>query len=830
MSRFAVPRLKLSGLSKSYGGVQALDDVSLEVRPGEVHGLVGENGAGKSTLIKIVSGAVTADVGDIYLDGHRLQVRHPRDARDAGIVVVHQEAELFPHLSLAENMLLGQGLPRNCWGLIDWTKSYAQAEEALQRVGESFPVRPSAGNMSVARRMLAEIAAAVDQQARLLFLDEPSAALTKLETDRLFQQIREMVSQGVAIVYVSHRLEEIQRLCDRVTVLRDGKHVWTEEVASLSSTQIVTHMVGRELSHVFPEKLASRGPGVLRLENMTDAAGRFHDVSLSVHRGEILGIYGLVGAGRTELAEAIFGLRPLVAGRVYLNEKQIAKIQPTSMMQGGVVYLPEDRLVHGVFAQLSLTLNTMIAVLRTWYHRTFVNRQRSDHATRNLFDKLRVKYQSVTQPIHSLSGGNQQKVLFARWLLTEPDVLIVDEPTRGIDVEAKMELHRLLAELSAAGQAVLMISSDLPEAMGMSDRLLVMCEGRIAAEFVPVETREEEIVQAALPQAALPQGTTARESSHSHAKAVTVQWLRELSLLIALALLASVLALVEPGKFASINNFQDIAASAAIPFLMALGATLVIASGGIDISVGSILALSAAVCGLAVNYQYSIVCAVSWAVVTGAMLGTVNGLLAIVGRIHPIIVTLATLGVYRGLMRVITAEKRIEGFPDQFRLLTEGYWYGVRPLIWYSLVAVVAGTVFLQWTRTGRSLLAVGDSPRAADMIGLSRTRLQLVAFTACGALTGLAGVLWAASYGIVDTYTAQGWELKAVAAAVVGGCLITGGTGTAWGAAIGALLMELIRNGLVILGVSVYWEGFFVGILILIVVFVDQRLRGTVV
>lgn len=824
VNRFAVPRLKLSGLSKSYGGVQALGDVSLEVQPGEVHGLVGENGAGKSTLIKIVSGAVTADVGDIYLDGHRLQVRHPRDARDAGIVVVHQEAELFPHLSLAENMLLGQGLPRNCWGLIDWTKAYAQAEDALQRVGESFPVRPPAGNMSVARRMLAEIAAAVDQQARLLFLDEPSAALTKLETDRLFQQIRELASQGVAVVYVSHRLEEIQRLCDRVTVLRDGKHVWTEEVASLSSTQIVTHMVGRELSHVFPKKLASRGPVVLRLENMADAAGRFHDVSLSVHRGEILGIYGLVGAGRTELAEAIFGLRPLVAGRVYLNEKQIAKIQPTSMMQGGVVYLPEDRLVHGVFAQLSLTLNAMIAVLRTWYHMTFVNRQRSNHATRNLFDELKVKYQSVTQPIHSLSGGNQQKVLFARWLLTEPDVLIVDEPTRGIDVEAKMELHRLLAELSDAGQAVLMISSDLPEAMGMSDRLLVMCEGRIAAEFVPAETSEEEIVQAALPQ-----GTTVRESSHSHAKTVTVQRLRELSLLIALALLASMLALVEPEKFASINNFQDIAASAAIPFLMALGATLVIASGGIDISVGSILALSAAVCGLAVNYQYSIVCAVSWAVVAGAMLGTINGLLAIVGRIHPIIVTLATLGVYRGLMRIITAEKRIEGFPDQFRLLTEGYWYGVRPLIWYSLVAVVAGTVFLQWTRTGRSLLAVGDSPRAADMIGLSRTRLQLVAFTACGALTGLAGVLWAASYGIVDTYTAQGWELKAVAAAVVGGCLITGGTGTAWGAAIGALLMELIRNGLVILGVSVYWEGFFVGILILIVVFVDQRLRGTV-
>ena len=434
---------------------------------------------------------------------------------------------------------------------------------------------------------------------------------------------------------------------------------------------------------------------------------------------------------------------------------------------------------------------------------------------------MRVKYRAVSQPIHSLSGGNQQKVLFARWLLTEPDLLIVDEPTRGIDVQAKIELHRLMDQWARAGKAVLMISSDLSEAIGMSDRLLVMREGRIVGDFLPWETDEAEVAEAALPDP-----TSLAAATGSRAQAVAVQWLRQLSLVAALALLAVVLAIAEPEKFASLSNFQDIAASAAIPLLMALGATLVIASGGIDISVGSILALCAAVCGIAVNHQFPLPVAVLLAVVSGALLGSLNALLTIVGKIHPIIVTLATLGVYRGLMRVVTAEKRIEGFPDHFRLLTETYWCGVRPLIWYSLAVVVAGTVFLRYTRMGRSLLAVGDSPQAADMIGLDRARLQLVAFATCGALTGLAGVFWAASYGIVDTYTAEGWELKAIAAAVVGGCLITGGTGTAWGAAIGALLMELIRNGLVILGVSAYWEGFFVGLLILSVVFVDHRLR----
>lgn len=821
MNRPTLPRLELQGLSKSYGGVQSLADVSLDVRPGEVHGLVGENGAGKSTLVKIVTGAVTADAGNIYLDGDRLHVRHPRDASDAGIAVVHQEAELFPHLSLAENMLLGQGLPIGRWGLIDWKQTYTRAEQAIERLGESFAVRTPAGNLSVARRTLAEIAAAVDQQARLLFLDEPSAALTHLESERLFEQIRRLAADGVTIVYVSHRLEEIQRICDRVTILRDGRHVLTGDVESLSTKQIVAHMVGRELSQVFPKTSISPGDEVLRLERVTDTAGRFRDVSLSVHRGEILGIYGLVGAGRTELAEATFGLRPLASGCVCLHDRPIRALHPASMMRQGVVYLPEDRLVHGIFGQLSLTLNATIAVLRSWCPGILVNRQRNVTATRDLFDELRVKYRAVSQPIHLLSGGNQQKVLFARWLLTEPDLLIVDEPTRGIDVQAKIELHRLMDQWAGAGKAVLMISSDLPEAIGMSDRLLVMREGRIAGDFLPRETDEAEVAEAALPDA-----TSLAVATGSRAQAAAVQWLRQLSLVAALVMLAVVLAIAEPEKFASLSNFQDVAASAAIPLLMALGATLVIASGGIDISVGSILALCAAVCGIAVNRQFPLPVAVLLAVVSGALLGSLNALLTIVGKIHPIIVTLATLGVYRGLMRVVTAEKRIEGFPDHFRLLTEGYWCGVRPLIWYSLAVVVAGTVFLRYTRMGRSLLAVGDSPHAADMIGLDRARLQLVAFATCGALTGLAGVFWAASYGIVDTYTAEGWELKAIAAAVVGGCLITGGTGTAWGAAIGALLMELIRNGLVILGVSAYWEGFFVGLLILSVVFVDHRLR----
>jgi ABC-type sugar transport system ATPase subunit/ribose/xylose/arabinose/galactoside ABC-type transport system permease subunit len=817
------PRLRMTSLTKSYGGVQALAGVDFEVAPGQIHGLVGENGAGKSTLIKIAAGTVQPDSATIEIDGEPISIRHPQHARAAGIAVVHQEAERFANLSVAENMLLGRGLPTVFGGVINWPETYRRAENAIHAFGEDIPVRSPAGSLSVARRMLAEIAAAVDQNARVLFLDEPTAALTKRESQRLFEQIQRLAASGVAIVYVSHRLEEIKTLCDRVTVLRDGEHVITTEADQLSLPQIVAHMVGRQVDQIFPKTSTPRDEPALRLDGLSDATGRFHDVSLTVHRGEVVGLYGLVGAGRTELAEAIFGIRPIASGRIELDGAEIRPSHPAQAMRLGIAYLPEDRLVHGVFSRLSVHLNGVMAVLRRWSRLGFSDQAANTERANRVFDTLRVKLASADQPIRSLSGGNQQKVVFSRWLLAEPSVLLLDEPTRGIDVNAKAELHKLIDDLARAGKSILLISSELPEAMGMSDRLIVLREGRIVGDFDPKTTDEIKIAAAALPAVA------DRESSR-RAQRSAGAWthrIRQASLFAALALLAVALGIAEPGKFANMANAQDVASAAAVPFFVALGATVVIASGGIDISVGSILALCAAVCGMAVNAGSPVLVAVGLAIGVGAALGTLNAAASLLGHIHPIVVTLATLGIYRGLMRVVTKERRIQDFPETFRALTEGWWLGVRPLIWYAVAAVLLGTVFLRYTRTGRSILAVGDSPTAAQIIGLSKTKLQLLAFAISGGLTGLAGAFWASSYNIVDTYTAEGFELKAIAAAVVGGCAITGGTGTAWGAAIGALLLELIRNGLILLKSPSEWEGFFVGALILLVVIIDARLKG---
>ena len=816
-------RLVIRQLSKSFGGVRALDEVDLEVRAGEIHGLVGENGAGKSTLIKIASGIIAPDGGEILLDGRPLPLNSPPRARSAGLAVVHQESELFPHLSVTENMFLAGGFPTNCCGGIAWSRAHALARGSVARLGEELAVRLPAGRLSVAQRMIAEIAAAVDEQATVLFLDEPTASLTQVESSRLFVRVRQLAQVGVSVVYVSHRLEEITELCDRVSVLRDGQHVVTARTTQLTPADIVAHMVGRQVDQIFPKSSSPRAGVALEVQGLTSQCDSFTEISLHVKRGEVVSLYGLIGAGRTELAEALFGLRPLAAGRIVLLGKSYRPTTPGAAVRAGIAYLPEDRLVHGTFPRLTLYINALVAVIRRWSWWGFLDSQEANSRADDALDAVRVRRQSGQQPIRSLSGGNQQKVMFGRWLLAKPEVLVLDEPTRGIDVSAKAELHQRISDWANEGRSILLISSELPEALGMADRVYILREGRLVAEFDPRSTGEQEIAAAALPAG---RKSTDDKFPSVHQREWT-QRLRGGSLAAALLALSLLLILREPQKFASLQNIQDIAAAAAIPYFVALGATFVIAAGGIDISVGSILALCAALCGLALQYELPIPLAIATAVVAGAFLGAMNATLALAGRIHPIVVTLATMGIFRGLLRVVTGERRIQDFPDPFRALTESWWFGVRPVIWYALLAILAGTWFLSFTRTGRSLLAVGDSPTAAAMIGLNRSRLQLLAFTVSGALTGCAGVLWAASYGIVDTYTAVGWELKAIAAAVIGGCLISGGTGTAWGAALGAVVLELIRNALVILGVSAYWEGFFLGGLILLVVFMDSRMRG---
>ncbi|MCC6697130.1 MAG: ATP-binding cassette domain-containing protein [Candidatus Hydrogenedentes bacterium] len=816
-----MPCLEMSGIVKRFGGITALGGASLSVEAGEIHALVGENGAGKSTLINIATGVLRPDEGAISLQGAPAHFANPRQAAASGVAVVHQESDLFPQLSLAENMLLSQGLVRGRLGLVQWGATFGKAAEMVSALGERFDVRATASGLPVARRMMAEIAAAVSAQARILFLDEPTASLTVKEIQNLFARIRALREQGVAIVYVSHRLEEVLELCDRVTVMRDGQTICTHSAADLTMQQMVNEMVGREVTSFFGKRFVAIGDPCLTIEGLTDPAGAFRDISLDVRAGEIVGLYGFIGAGRSELGQSLFGLGSAPDGRVYLNGKPYQPCSPRRAVRQGVAYLPEDRLVQGIFRGHSIRTNTSVAQLRRLSVAGIVSGTKEAVLTERAMASTRVRAESMEQPIGTLSGGNQQKVVFGRWQSTNPKVFILDEPTRGVDVGAKAEIHNLIYDLAGQGAAILLISSDLPEIMAVSDRVVTLAEGRQTGMFDPRSNSEPAIAAAAVPKAAVDSG-----HAKGRARALALTRVREGGLLMFILVMAGIMALAKPAEFATMENFLDILANAALPAIMAQGVMLIICAGGIDISIGSMMGLVGAVAALAAKGQWPAPVCLALAMGLGCALSLVNGATALIARIHPIIVTLAGLSIYRGVMRWSTSGREVIQLPEGYRALAEGTLLGIPKIVWCVLAVTVLVHILLRYTLTGRRILALGNSESAARLIGLSKTRLTLFVFAVSGSLTGLAAVLHAGYYGKVQANTGEGWELQAIAAAVIGGTNILGGRGSAIGTLLGAFLVAMLYNILILARVSSYWSHFFVGALILAAVLADMQMQ----
>jgi rhamnose transport system ATP-binding protein len=491
------PRVALGGVSKRFAATAALTDVSLELLPGEVHGLVGENGAGKSTLVKILAGVHQPDAGELRLDGQPVTIRDPAHARALGIAVVHQEPKLFPDLSVAENVFLVAPPMRG--PAIDWGTMRRRTEALFEALDVRIDVGAQVRGMSMADQQLIEIAKALSIDARVLILDEPTASLSTHEVERLFTIVRRTRERGVAVLFVSHRLDEVFQLCDRATVLRDGRHVVTAATAELTTGDLVRHMVGRAVE-LFPK--ADSTPGEVRLEvrGLSDA-GSFRDVSFAVRAGEILGLAGLVGAGRTEIARVLFGVDRPAAGEIRLDGRPVRFGSPSEAMDAGIAYVPEDRHQDGLVLDFSIAENVTLPILRRLFRRLLTRGSAERALAQGYVDQLRVRTTGVRQEVGALSGGNQQKVVIAKWLATKPRVLILDEPTRGVDIGAKVEVHRIVSDLAASGLAIVMISSDLPEVLAMSDRILVLHEGRVAGELARAEATEERVMWAATGQA-----------------------------------------------------------------------------------------------------------------------------------------------------------------------------------------------------------------------------------------------------------------------------------------------------------------------------------------
>lgn len=489
--------LHATNIEKSYAGVHALRDASLELRAGEVHALIGENGAGKSTLIKIITGAVEADSGELKLDGRVVAQNSPRMAKQLGIAAIYQQPALFPELSVAENIAIGLEEP-SWFSRVNWRARKQRADDLLARVGAKIDPVAEAGDLTMPQQQLVEIARALGAKAKILIMDEPTASLSADDTRNLFTVIKQLRGEGVGIIYISHRLEELPIIADRVTVLRDGRTIDTRPMSEVNREQLIQLMVGRELSTVFPKKEVAVGEIALELRQVGCSASGVSDVNLSLRAGEILGLAGLVGGGRTELARTIFGLTPADHGEMLVHGKPVKFANAAEAIKSGIAYVPEDRRRHGVILDLAIDANITLASLDRFSHAGALDLAREKAAAADYTRKLSIKTPSIFAPVTTLSGGNQQKVALSRWLVTRPSVLIVDEPTQGIDVGAKSEVHALMTELASQGVAILMISSEMPEVLGMSDRIAVMCAGTIVATVDRADATQEKILALAL--------------------------------------------------------------------------------------------------------------------------------------------------------------------------------------------------------------------------------------------------------------------------------------------------------------------------------------------
>lgn len=489
------PILELRNISKAFPGVKALDDIGLRLYPGRVTALIGENGAGKSTLVKTLTGIYRPDAGQILIQGQPVAMRAATDARDHGIAAIHQEAVMFDELSVTENIFVNN-LLRTPWGLLDWKAMHRKAHELLQRlevsVDPSLPLR----SLSVAQKHMVSFAAALAHDSNIIIMDEPTAALSHHEIQGLYKLVRRLQNEGKAILFISHKFDEIFEICDEYTVFRDGKYISAGSIAEVTQEDLVAMMVGRTVTDVYPKQATSIGDTILEVEGLCHPT-EFADIAFDLRAGEILGFYGLVGAGRSEVMQALFGLTDCTAGRMRFNGSPFEPKRPGDAIAAGLAYVPEDRQHQGVILSLPIFQNITLAQLHQVSRKGFVDMAREYDIARHYSQRLQLKASSLSENVENLSGGNQQKVVIGKWLATGPKVIILDEPTKGIDIGSKAAVHQFMSELVAQVLSVIMVSSELPEVMGMSDRIVVMCEGRIAARFDREAMSAEAIVTAA---------------------------------------------------------------------------------------------------------------------------------------------------------------------------------------------------------------------------------------------------------------------------------------------------------------------------------------------
>ncbi|WLS05340.1 ATP-binding cassette domain-containing protein [Shinella oryzae] len=818
--------VRLDGISKIFGGTVAVEDVSFSLHPGEVLALLGENGAGKSTCVKLLAGVYSPTIGTIEVDGKAQVFNSPADAQKLGIAVMHQHPGLFPDLSVAENIFIGH-MPRSRGGIIDLSTMVMEARKVLAMVGLRVAAETRLGELSTSEQQLVEIARALSLKARVLIMDEPTAALSQREVEQLFKVVDDLRTRGVAMMFVGHRMDEIYRVSDRIAVLRDGKMVGVEHISDVSRERAIKMMVGREMKAIYPDRPSTLGNVVLDVHGLT-RPGAFRDISFQVRAGEIVGFGGLVGSGRTEIARVLFGIDHATEGTIELSGQRVTFAAPREAIAAGIAYVSEDRLGQSLVLDFSILDNASLAVLEQVSPRGFFSRRSAIELVGDELKRLSLRYRSFDQPVKELSGGNQQKVVLSKWLATKPKLLILDEPTQGIDVNSKAEVQAMIASLAAEGIAVILISSEMPELLGMCNRIIVLREGTQTAEFNGGEATQEAVLAAA----------TADETSNSVQNETASQngadhWLdifrrREMGLVAAIAAIVIPVAMINPRIF-SAANLTAVSMDVSLLMLAALGQMLILLTRSIDLSIASTIGLAAyaSASTIAAHPEIGVIGGVLTGSVVGTLAGLFNGAIITFGRIPAIVATLATLSLYRGFNSLWAGGNQISAdeVPAAWLAMTGYKLFGVPLVVIIVLVIMLVASFLLNRTTVGRELFATGSNPDGAALIGIPVKRRIFLAFGLCGLLAGICGVLWASRYATVDARVATGFELTVIASAVVGGVAIRGGAGSLLGIALGAITLLVIRNGLTLVRVDPLWLQGIYGLVILVAIGIDAAI-----
>ncbi len=815
------PILTINNITKRFGGVLALDDVSFEIQRGEILGLLGANGAGKSTLLKIIGGVLHSDSGELSLDQKPYQAANASEALEHGLVSVYQELNLFLNMTVAENMFLGRE-PKKPNGLIDWEKIKLETQDVLAQFGLDIPINVAVQNLSVAQRHLVEIVRAMYEKPCILMLDEPTAALSDNQIKWLFIKIRELVAAGTTVIYVSHRLEEIIDLCDRCVVLRDGRFSALLD-ENFDQDLIIQAMIGRSVEIEKKVDLCESEEVVFSCHNLSEP-GKLYDINFETRKGEILGVAGLMGSGRTELLRALYGVDKSETGHFELNGKPISIKNTSDAINNGMVLVSEDRKSEGLFLKELVVNNLTANIVSKHAFLGFIKRRAEVKAAQETADDVRLTSGRLFDITNTLSGGNQQKVVLGKALLTGAQVLMLDEPTRGVDVGARADIYQIIQQLADEGKSIILVSSDWEELLALSDRVIVMAEGQITAELCGDEITEDNFMRhssvanvagAAVESEKLGFFNNLKEKVLFAKSNAVFFGIFNILLLIVGTLISQ--------RFLTPINLRNMFLQSFVYILLSMGQLFVVISGNTDLSMSATMTV-AGVIGLSIANSGAgrTIPGLTAMLLFGVLIGVINGTLILVGKMNPLIATFGMSIILQGVALIITP-RPLSPSPDFFKEVFRGTFLGFPLVFFIGIFLFAVISIVLKHTPYGRRLFAVGENATAASWSGLRVTSTKYIAFIACSVMAVAASWYMYGRSGAAESTVNVQFTLDAIAFALIGGASFSGGKGSVAGTVLSIFSVVILMNILNQLGVGTYAKDVIKGALLVSVVVLNE-------